>query len=272
MEKYVLPLGLSVGFCKKGFYETIAEASEMGIKYVDFDISGCRAHKYKEFFYYKKLEKGIQAIAGAGLKINAVHLSFGWRWDPSELDEKKRRKIVEKIVKTIKTVDHCKPFGYVLHGSFEPIADKKREEKKQALLRSLPEICAATERFVCLEILPRTCLLNTSAEASEILEKANISNLKLCLDTNHFLREKTEDAVLALGKNVVTLHVSDHDYLNERHWLPGKGKIDWNATLAALEKTGYKGVFNYEVDRVTPKIISENYQKLFSDYNEGREE
>ena len=107
----------------------------------------------------------------------------------------------------------------------------------------------------------------TREEALEIIKRADIKNLKICLDTNHFLKEKTEDAIMALGEEIKTLHVSDGDYINERHWLPGKGKIDWNAVIGALQKVGYEGVFNYEVDKQTAETIKENHKMLFDNYN-----
>ena len=64
----------------------------------------------------------------------------------------------------------------------------------------------------------------------------------------------------------MTTHISDHDYENERHWLPGEGKINWNALIGALEKIGYRGVFNYEVGE-SLSAVKENYERLFADYN-----
>lgn len=268
MNQFFLPLSKSVGFCTKDFYDEIEKVKDLGYKYIDFDIASQWRHPFKEAKYYLELEKGLAAVKEAGLKINAVHISFGTRWDPSDLKPMRRKKIVKKIVKTIKRMEKGEPFCYVLHGSFEPILPAMREEKKRALLLSLPEICAATERYVCLEILPRTCLLNTSEEALEIIKRADIKNLKICLDTNHFLKEKTEDAIMALGEEIKTTHVSDGDYINERHWLPGKGKLNWNAILSALQKVGYEGVFNYEVDKQTAETLKENYEMLFDNYNQ----
>ncbi len=270
MEKYYLPLGASVGFCKDGFYEKIDEMKKLGFKYVDFDIANAWNRPKEEATYYRDLEKGMEKIKEAGLKVNAVHISFGKRWDPSDKRTLCRKKIVKKIVDIIKRTEACDPKGYVLHGSFEPILKRKtREKKKDALLCSLVPICAATKRFICLETLPRTCLLNTAREANEILSRAGIDNLRICLDTNHFLQEKTEDAVMAIGKNIATTHISDHDYKDERHWMPGRGKVDWNAVIGAFEKIGYDGVFNYELDDPVEEI-KRNYEALFSAYNAGR--
>ena len=41
----------------------------------------------------------------------------------------------------------------------------------------------------------------------------------------------------------MTLHVSDFDGVDERHWMPGKGIVDWNDVIAALVEVGYEGPF-----------------------------
>lgn len=271
MSGYILPVGRSIGVCRNDFEKDIQKAKDLGYEYLDFDIANKWNRPKEEKEQYRELEKKLAAVKRVGLKINAVHISFGNRWDPSVLRTFKRKRIVKKIVEIVKRVDKGDPFCYVLHGSFEPISPNKREKRKEALLRSLPEICAATKNYVCLENLPRTCLLNTSKEAAEILDRAGIDNLKICLDTNHFLKEKTEDAVLVLGDRIKTLHVSDGDYVDERHWLPGKGKIDWDAVIGALEKVGYRGVFNYETSDPL-EVIKDNHKALFDRYNEKRAE
>ena len=35
--------------------------------------------------------------------------------------------------------------------------------------------------------------------------------------------------------------------MNERHWLPGEGKIDWPALMDGLDAAGYAGAFTYEL-------------------------
>lgn len=79
---------------------------------------------------------------------------------------------------------------------------------------------------------------------------------------------KPRDGVRALGDRILTTHISDHDYLDEKHWMPGKGKIDWMRLLEAFEAIGYQGSFNYEVDAegIPAVEIRENFDTLFSRY------
>ncbi|MBQ7983888.1 MAG: sugar phosphate isomerase/epimerase, partial [Clostridia bacterium] len=122
-----------------------------------------------------------------------------------------------------------------------------------------------TNTPIAVESLPRSCLFNTAAEGISIID-AIPSGVYACVDVNHFLKETSEDAVRALGQRIITTHISDHDYIDERHWLPGEGSIDWMALLAAFEAVGYDGVFNYE-SAGTLAEIKENYDRLFARYN-----
>ncbi len=54
------------------------------------------------------------------------------------------------------------------------------------------------------------------------------------------------DVVRDLGDRIFTLHLSDYDGVDEKHWVPGEGVIDWTAFMRALHEIGYTGPFNFE--------------------------
>ena len=264
---YKLRLGKSVGFCSDNYYETLDEMVKNGFDSGDFDIASKWHLPEEEAEHYKTLEKGLDAFQKSGLYLNGVHISFGKNWDISAVDDSRRQAIVEKILALFARINPYNPHGYILHGSFEPIPPENRAAQIQSLKKSLTELCNGTKSLVCVEILPRTCLFNTSKEAIEVVDSLpQLTNLKVCVDVNHYLQERAEEGVLALGSRIATTHISDHDYEDERHWLPMKGKIDWNALLAAFEKIGYQGVFNYEVG-ATCAEVKQNYETLFAAYN-----
>ena len=55
---------------------------------------------------------------------------------------------------------------------------------------------------------------------------------------------------------IITIHVSDYDFVNERHWLPGEGKIDWRELLDLLDEVEYKGAFLYELGFRAPRSVA----------------
>jgi len=66
----------------------------------------------------------------------------------------------------------------------------------------------------------------------------------------------------------LTLHLSDYDGIDEKHWMPGEGVIDWQAFMLALQEIDYTGPFNYEAkphgDTPAEKIrdLEANFQML----------
>ena len=270
MKPFSLRLSKSIPFCSESFYSLLAEAKALGFDCIDFDIASAWSDPEKEEAYFAHLEEGMAAVIASGLPVNCIHIPFGNRWNPCLLDEAARLAVVEKFRAILKRTAILKPFGYIVHGSFEPNYEEEREAKIEQLKKSMREMADATESYLCVEILPRTCLLNTAREARRIIEEIGIDNVRICVDVNHFLQETAEDGVLSLGDLIKTTHISDHDYTDERHWMPGKGKIDWNALLGAFEKIGYDGAFNYELSAPLAEI-KENYEALFAAYNQSKE-
>lgn len=137
---------------------------------------------------------------------------------------------------------------FVIHPSGEPIREEDRpmrlETAKTSLAR-LAEYAAQYGAVIAVEDLPRTCLGRDSSDILELISAHPA--LRVCFDTNHLLREPIVDFIRACGDRIVTLHVSDYDFINERHWLPGEGQICWKEVYDALCAVGYDGYFLYEV-------------------------
>ena len=269
MKPFRLSLSKSIPFCSESFLDLLAQAKALQFDCIDFDIATAWNDPEREERFFAHLEEGMEAVLASGLPVNCIHIPFGDRWNPCLLDEAARLAVVEKFRAILSRTAPVKPFGYVIHGSYEPNGDEEREAKISQLVKSIREMADATDAFLCLEILPRTCLLNTAAEAKRIIKEIGLDNVRICVDVNHFLQEKSEDGVTTLGDLIVTTHISDHDYENERHWMPGRGKIDWMKLLAAFEKIGYTGAFNYELAAPLADIKA-NYTEMFAAYNKGR--
>ena len=252
------------------FEDNIKAVEKAGFDSVDFDLCKYWSNREKEIELYKKIEWGLEIIKNSKLFFNGVHISFGPNWDFSELSEEKRKKAVELTKDIFSRCNPCRPFCYILHGSFEPIKDEERLKKIKQLIKSLKELRGATESKICVETLPRTCLGNTSDETVAIVDA--VEGIDVCMDVNHLLQEKSEDAVIKLGGRIKTTHISDFDYVNERHWMPGEGKIGWNKLIKAFEEIGYTGVWNYEISLECPNTILRNRDFTYGDFIRNAEE
>ena len=199
----------------------------------------------------------IAAAAKANnVKIWSLHLPF-WPFDILELSKKELCK--NTLVYMQEIIEQASDIGiekFVVHSSGEPIEENEREERMKCAQESLYTLASYAKSkggVIAVEDLPRSCLGNHS---NEILQLISVhENLKVCLDTNHLFNEDLSDFVKNVGKKLITLHVSDYDFVNERHWLPGEGKIDWQALLKALSEVGYQGVWLYEIGAKCPNSI-----------------
>lgn len=264
---YQLRLGTSLSLFRDGFSDQLKQAVSLGFDAVDLDLCAFWPEREREIEAMKGLEAGLEAVKASGLYFNGVHISFGNHWNFAHHEAALRAEALENFRQIQPVIDAYHPNCYIIHGSFEPISDDIRPTQLAALHDSLEKITAWTQTPIAVESLPRTCLFNTAAEGIAIID-AIPAGVGACVDVNHFLRETSEDAVRALGKRILTTHISDHDYEDERHWLPGEGRIDWMALLSAFEAVGYDGVFNYEVSASLPEI-KDNYDRLFAAYNNG---
>ena len=188
-----------------------------------------------------------------GITLWSFHLPF-WKYDIS------RQEVADETIayhsELIRKASAIGINKFVVHPSGEPIEDSDRASRMARAKESLAilaEFAKAHGSVIAVEDLPRTCLGRNSEEMEELLSAH--PDLRVCFDTNHLLTEDDCDFIRKLGNKIVTTHISDYDFINERHWLPGEGKLDWQAVLQAFKDIDYKGVWLYEVGFRCPKTI-----------------
>ena len=208
-----------------------------------------------------------------GVELYSFHLPFM----PFDQIDISRPDIAEKSVEYLKGyIEKGAKIGidkYIIHPSGEPIAEEDRPMRMEISKKSLSALAEyAHERgaVICVENLPRTCLGRDSEDILDLLS-AN-DKLVACFDTNHLLDEDPLKFIKAVGDKIVTLHVSDYDFKNERHWLPGEGMVDWNSILKALSEIGYNGSWLYEINLNAPWTIVRPRDLTYGDFAQNAKE
>ena len=243
-------IGLSS--CGKTINDELFSAyRETGIKAIEITMS---------YDLYDSID--YESIAALSQKYDielwSFHLPFCpfEKIDISSVDSDKREYSISYFTELIKKASAIGIDKFVVHPSIEPIDDIERSEKMECAKKSLAElaeIAAQCGAVIAVENLPRTCLGKNSIEIEELLSADD--RLRVCFDTNHLLKEDFEDFIKRVGSKIITTHVSDYDFVDEKHWLPGEGKLDWTRLYNALKKSGYKGAWLYELAfGSTPKI------------------
>lgn len=272
---YQLKCAVSVRMSDADNQELLDALKEQGITALEIAATDiCAAPLEEQEVYLAKTEKWLDYFKEQGFILHSFHMNFGPYYCLFNFDDKERAEAVERTLSLTKRVA---PYGFkyvVTHTNgwdFPKGGDRRLGIKN--LKDSYRKIVKESPLPIAAEVLPRNCLGNTSKEMLEILD--GIDGLKTVVDVNHIMQEKESDCIRALGSTIIGLHVSDRDNINERHWLPGKGIVDFNDVISALEEIGYNDYFTYEVAAMKTaedvKNVAENYKKLFLEYNSKRD-
>ena len=159
---------------------------------------------------------------------------------------------------------------FVAHPSGEPIPETERKERLACAKDSLAKLADIACRYgatIAVEDLPRSCLGNTAEELAELI--AADERLRVCFDVNHLLQGTHSNFLKTVGHRILTVHISDYDFKDEKHWLPGEGDINWQELYQGLLAVGYEGVWMYELGQKPPRHLHRDRVLTFADYVEN---
>ena len=229
------------------------EYKDAGIKYMEISLKNIENYNDPDEKTDAIISHDADKIKSAAIRNNvmiwSLHLPFGaGYYDISCEEPEKRQNAVQKYSRLIGYASEIGAKIAVVHPSFEPIEDGIREERLKISADSLYILSKEAKKCgikLAVENLPRTCLGRTSDEIMRLISVDD--SLGVCFDVNHLLLQSHKDFVSEVGNKIITVHISDYDFLDERHWLPGKGKIDWKELIGLLKDAGYSGPFMNEV-------------------------
>jgi len=234
------PAGFALG------RENLALAAECGIETVEIGFARGRFDHHDGAL----IDATRRSLEAVGLECRSVHLEFEPDYDLSHEDEEIRRRTLADMIAALPAARALGAEIAVVHGSDAPVEPARRANRVKLLKEALARLEAAAEDAdvrIALELLPRDCLANTTCEALGIIEGTDARAVGLCFDVNHVnLREDPAAALGRVADRVLSFHISDNDGVEERHWLPFEGVIDWPAFMKAVRTAGYKGQFVFE--------------------------
>ncbi len=241
-------IGLSTTGSKES-RELFEAYKEAGVSYIEISTSYNEMNKMN----FNEVKKWADE---AGIEIWSLHLPF-WPFDTIDISKKELAEwSVSYLSQLIKRASNAGIKRFVIHASGEPIDEGERKERMECAKNSLfalAEVATSVGGTILVEDLPRTCLGRSASDIIELLSAHK--NLRACFDTNHLLAEDNIEFIKKVGSKIESLHVSDYDMVNERHWMCGEGKNDWQGILRELRSVGYNGPWLYEIDPKCPKTI-----------------
>ena len=253
-------------------FETLKHFSDCGIQAVELSVGWQKCDSID----WQAFRKNADA---AGIEIWSFHLPFAGELNIAATDEAERKRVVEYQCSLIAKAAGIGIDKFIIHPSAEPLPDPALENSPRWLaqwkmseaeiaaykaqlkdmkradcmtaakksLAELAEYAAQSGTVICVEDLPRTCLGHTVQEMQELV--AADERLRVCFDVNHLLTDygsTHEEFVKKLGGLIVTTHMSDYDFIDEKHFFPGYGMLNWKQVVECLEKADYTGPFLYE--------------------------
>ena len=229
------------------------EYRDAGIKYMEISLKNIENYNDPDEKTEVIISHDTDKIKSAAIRNNVIiwslHLPFGaGYYDISCEETEKRQNAVQKYSRLIGYASEIGAKIAVLHPSFEPIEDRFREERIKLSTDSLYILSEVAKKYgikLAVENLPRTCLGRTGDEIMKLISADE--SLGVCFDVNHLLLQSHKDFVSEVRNKIITVHISDYDFIDECHLLPGKGKIDWKELIGLLKDVGYNGPFMNEV-------------------------
>ncbi len=104
----------------------------------------------------------------------------------------------------------------------------------------------------------------TPEEMNAFLDRLDHPRFVSCCDVGHCALTgcEPEDFIAGMSSQRLTmLHVQDLDYVDDRHYLPYQGMLNWEGITSALAKIGFEGPMNLEVlhfyDRFPRELLPE---------------
>ena len=192
-----------------------------------------------------------QMLRDTGKRVFSYHIPFSYLDDISATDELQRQRALSRFRALLQQAQSFQVEMLVVHPSAEPVDQSQRGLHTVQLRKSMQELegeLRNAKMRMALEFLPRLCMGNTLADMDRFLDGMS-ATFGVCQDVNHLMGQYQEipSIVRTLKEKLITLHISDYDGVDERHWLPGQGVIDWKAFVCALQMINYSGPFNYEI-------------------------
>lgn len=239
-------LGKSMGRWNDFSVESMTQSRAGGVEYIEvtmMDVIG------KDTAGVMDRAAALKAkIDSAGMKIWSVHMPYSKRIDISLVDSAKRASSVNYVRDMMRVAGIFQAKRFVLHPSADTVVPDDRADRIECCRASIAElapVAAEIGAVLCIENLPRTCLGRNGQEMMTIIE--GFENVGICFDVNHLLYQSHADFLNSIEKGTIkTVHISDYNFTDERHLIPGEGDIEWAPVWKGIRDNGYKGIMMFE--------------------------
>ena len=199
--------------------------------------------------------------------------------DLAALDDDVRTQAIAAVAACFEPYAELGGFAVIVHPSRGDSPEQQLEPRVDAFRRSLDTLTALAEnlgiRLACENLQhkgePRP--LCRMEDLRRVIDEYP-PTVGICLDTGHANNNGLDpaDEARIAGERLIALHLQDTDALEDRHWPPGLGNIDWRRVSAALTEIGFDGAWTFEVKTGTsgPAATAALVRRIADAWAQGR--
>ena len=264
---------IQIGY--NNLFETKCEcAAWAGFEYVSVNFT---AVLDKTEYEWAKITEDIQKILDKnGLKCVQTHpYYYDLRISSELIEEKYEFAIKQAIIASGKLgAPWCAlhPRSSITSGFF---TSKSFEDNKKAFFEYL-ECAIKNNTGIAAENLPIFPNLapampfysSSYEDLNNLVESFNDKSMGICWDTGHanLMHFDQAEAIKFLGDKIKCTHIHNNYNVDDNHFPPDNGNIDWDKVMAAFYCIGYTGPLTLETHCPYPK---EECLKNFARHNYG---
>jgi sugar phosphate isomerase/epimerase len=183
-----------------------------------------------------------------GITINSLHAPYGPKHDISYSDSESRMASVCRIALAMAAAVELDARTVILHLQSWPVETGRQDV--DSLLRSLEALVESAENMqirLAAENLP-------GKVAAEFLRRAfaefKSDSFGFCYDSSHDQLGPGQpyEVLEEFADRLFAVHLSDNDGLEDRHWIPFTGIVDWERVCYVLHKARYANPLLLEVE------------------------
>ena len=249
MVDYVLASGLLEGLSLEEAAAAIAGAGFRGV-----ELMANPGHLDE---WVSDAARARRVLAAQGIAVPSVHSPVSG-WDNDAADLAQRLASVEETAASFDLAAALQSPVVVCHpnASSHTFLRSEWDENTRRSRLSLEVLAQRAEESgvkMAVENLPQRDEARPGAEVGDLLEliEGLGDHVGICLDVGHCNISGTDPCAEAQlsGERLFVVHLQDNEGVPgmDRHWLPGRGTIDWPRVLATLDMLACNCVRTLEV-------------------------
>ena len=226
------------------FDQVIAEVAAAG-------FTQCELFDTKDMADDRTAGERRRILNRQGVWVRTIHSDLGVNL--AALDDDERSRAVTSVASCFEPFAELGGFAVIVHPTGRD-SNVDAELHIGAFRRSLDTLTARAEelgiRLACenLQHKGQSRPLCRMEDLRRVVDDYP-STVGICLDTGHANNNGLDpaDEARIAGERLIALHLQDTDAVEDRHWPPGMGNINWRRVSAALIEIGFDGAWTFEV-------------------------